>query len=612
MFTLNDDLSIYATRGDIVFFCVSAEDDGVPYHFQAGDVVRMKVFGKKDAESVYLQKDFPVTEACEQVTIFLEEEDTKIGEVISKPKDYWYEVELNPGENPQTIIGYSEDGPAVFRLFPEGADIDSYEPDPEDFPVVDEELDMTSPRPVANSAVAKAIAMQEAKISEIADKVATPGMFGAVGDGVADDAASLQDTVDSGALVIDLMGKTYRISSPLVLKDGQTIQNGILDGNFACANGIECTNNSDDPQQRVSIVNVTVRNFTQFGIYLKNCHDSAISRCFIENIVTKVAGAAVNGICLEFCKNTVVSDCTVHNISSLDDADGIHFLHLDTVLAEVYSGNIVRNCITFDCGKRHYKIQEYGVTIDGCKMIEGPLGISVSANLMSIYDSYCTVKDCWFNDICSSPVVIGSSNAEANHTYKHIIITGNRFTLHGSNAQAAITCADHAGNLYTDIIVTSNNFITRNDQEGCLYVRENFGRIVFNDNIVNGCYYAVCLRDVTEGDALVCNGNLMDGVFALVLLQNSTVESIVNVGNFVKLSEGTRIVYVSGSTITRIKSDNLCPGTIYEYPYKAGSTSMRPTANVTAGYMFYDWTLGKPIFLSTDNKTWTDSAGTAV
>lgn len=158
MFTLNDDLSIYATRGDIVFFSVSADNNGEPYKFQAGDVVRIKVYGKKDAENVVLQKDFPVTEVTENVQIYLTEQDTKIGEVISKPTDYWYEVELNPYDNPQTIIGYDEDGAKVFKLFPEGDDIPEFVPDPEDIAVMDTELDMTSTRPVQNQAIARAFA----------------------------------------------------------------------------------------------------------------------------------------------------------------------------------------------------------------------------------------------------------------------------------------------------------------------------------------------------------------------------------------------------------------------------------------------------------------------
>lgn len=220
MFVLNEDNSIYVTRGDVVFFYVSAEEDGKPYKFQAGDVLRIKVYGRKDAENVVLQKDFPVVEVCEKVEIFLTEEDTKIGEVISKPKDYWYEVELNSGELPQTIIGYDEDGAKVFKLFPEGDDIENYEPDPEDFPVVDEKLDMTSPRPIANKVVAKAFANlnagYESVQKSVAEKFVTPQMFGAVGDGSADDTESIQAAInylsDMGGGTLEIPAGSYDVS----------------------------------------------------------------------------------------------------------------------------------------------------------------------------------------------------------------------------------------------------------------------------------------------------------------------------------------------------------------------------------------------------------------
>ena len=124
MFTVNDDLSIYATRGDVGVFNVEATLDDVPYTFRSGDVVRFKAFGKKDCENVVLQKDVVVEEDTTQVEVFLEGDDTKIGEVISKPVDYWYEVELNPETRPQTIIGYDENGAKIFKLFPEGKDVD--------------------------------------------------------------------------------------------------------------------------------------------------------------------------------------------------------------------------------------------------------------------------------------------------------------------------------------------------------------------------------------------------------------------------------------------------------------------------------------------------------
>ena len=125
MFLINDDMSIYVTRGDIAFITVSATyDNDTAYKFQPGDILRMRVFEKKACENVVMVKNYEVTEEAEEVTLFLKGSDTKIGGVISKPIDYWYEIELNPDTNPQTIVGYDEEnGAARFRLFPEGKDI---------------------------------------------------------------------------------------------------------------------------------------------------------------------------------------------------------------------------------------------------------------------------------------------------------------------------------------------------------------------------------------------------------------------------------------------------------------------------------------------------------
>lgn len=224
MFTLNDDKSIYMTRGDEVFFSVSAEDNGVPYKFKAGDVLRFKAYGKKDALNVVIQKDFPVLEETEVVTVYLTEADTKIGEVISKPKDYWYELELDPGDNPKTIIGYDEDGPKVLKLFPEGADTSTYVPDPEDIAVMDDELDMTSTRPVQNQAIARAVIRIEGKIRGISDYI-TPQKFGAKGDGAADDTVALQAAIDVGGHIVLPCG-TYRVTDALTIKSCT-----VIDGN---------------------------------------------------------------------------------------------------------------------------------------------------------------------------------------------------------------------------------------------------------------------------------------------------------------------------------------------------------------------------------------------
>ena len=174
MFVLNaEDKSIYVTRGDAVAFTINAKANGAPYRFLPGDVVRFTVYVRKDASKVLLQKDFPVTEATETVGIYLSEADTKIGDVISKPKDYWYEVTLNPFTEPQTIIGYDEDGAKIFQLYPEGNDVGNSIVEPEDIPVVDGELDATSTRPVENQAIARAITQLEADLTTLVQRVNT-------------------------------------------------------------------------------------------------------------------------------------------------------------------------------------------------------------------------------------------------------------------------------------------------------------------------------------------------------------------------------------------------------------------------------------------------------
>lgn len=110
---------IHLTRGDIASIQVQANDN---YVFKVGDVLRFKVIKKKDCGCIEVQKDVIVEEETTSVNIDLTSADTKIGELINKPSTYWYEIELNPDTNPQTIVGYDEDGEKLFILYPEGED----------------------------------------------------------------------------------------------------------------------------------------------------------------------------------------------------------------------------------------------------------------------------------------------------------------------------------------------------------------------------------------------------------------------------------------------------------------------------------------------------------
>lgn len=120
-----NDKTIHLTRGDAMVIGVAMKDrDGNVRNFFSGDVVRFKVYEKKNAAKVVLQKELPpITEETDSVTIYLSNKDTKIGEEINKPKEYWYDIELNPDGDTQTIVGFDEDGAKVFMLYPEGGDV---------------------------------------------------------------------------------------------------------------------------------------------------------------------------------------------------------------------------------------------------------------------------------------------------------------------------------------------------------------------------------------------------------------------------------------------------------------------------------------------------------
>lgn len=125
MLNIDKDKNIELTRGDMLPLTIKAKNkDGSDYVFQPNDVIRFSIVKKKDYNDVEFQKDFKVLEQSISVDIELTANETKLGDTISKPVDYWYEVELNPDtEKTQTIIGYTkEKGATLFTLLPESGE----------------------------------------------------------------------------------------------------------------------------------------------------------------------------------------------------------------------------------------------------------------------------------------------------------------------------------------------------------------------------------------------------------------------------------------------------------------------------------------------------------
>ena len=120
------DRNIRITRGNVLPITVSANNDidGNDYEFQVGDVIRFKIMQANKIENVFLQKDFKIEESSLEKQIEITAKEMKIGELKSKPVDYWYEIELNPDtDKTMTIEGYRKDeGPAIITILPEGGD----------------------------------------------------------------------------------------------------------------------------------------------------------------------------------------------------------------------------------------------------------------------------------------------------------------------------------------------------------------------------------------------------------------------------------------------------------------------------------------------------------
>lgn len=112
MFKIDNDKTIHITRGDRGTIKLTAKSGS----FSIGDKVKLSIVEKKDYNNVVFQKEYTVTEAGDDVSITLTETDTRIGEVISKPVTYWYEIEYN---GDQTPISYDEDNAKEFILYPE-------------------------------------------------------------------------------------------------------------------------------------------------------------------------------------------------------------------------------------------------------------------------------------------------------------------------------------------------------------------------------------------------------------------------------------------------------------------------------------------------------------
>lgn len=109
---INSDKTIEINRGDSGTITLTNKSG----NFNVGDVLKFSIVEKKNYNNVLFQKEYTVETQSDTFDMPLTSEDTKIGNIISKPTTYWYEIEYNGN---QTLIGYDENGAKEFILYPE-------------------------------------------------------------------------------------------------------------------------------------------------------------------------------------------------------------------------------------------------------------------------------------------------------------------------------------------------------------------------------------------------------------------------------------------------------------------------------------------------------------
>lgn len=115
----NDKTTIKCTRGDKGSITIRKKTkEGMMEQFYKDDVVTFSIKNNFGENESVLRKKIVVTKNCDFVTFSFSKTETTIGELISKPVKYQYDISIN---DDMTILGYDEGGPKIFMLYPEGS-----------------------------------------------------------------------------------------------------------------------------------------------------------------------------------------------------------------------------------------------------------------------------------------------------------------------------------------------------------------------------------------------------------------------------------------------------------------------------------------------------------
>lgn len=582
MYIVNEDNSIYVTRGDICLIDVEATANGKPYTFQPGDLLRIKVSKKKKCTDVVLQKDFPITDYTQLAQIYLTKEETKIGDVISKPVDYWYEVELNPNGECQTIIGYDEDGAKVFKLFPEGADIAAYEPDEDDIAAkyTDDELDLASRKPIENQVVARAIARIETLCKDTMEAVSklhvTPEMFGAIGDGKADDTAAFQ--------------KMFAASKNIVVKNGTYLISDTIDvltGTVAEINNSKIFSKATENKKYIFNIegqeNVKIYgdNATLEMTKPATAQQACIAIFDSKNVLIeglKLGKAGGDGVIIgggttpNETQDVIINHCVIddsrrNGISIIGGVDNIKIINC---VIKNTSGAIPQLGIDIETWAPEFINRN--IEISHCRFennAAGAITVFEYTDGVKIHDNYCdNVVSVKVNDAyVSTPEAIPTNIEMYDNTFKGTVyiyrVSDGVFAVKGNVFDGSHITIDHSLALSNDEAIKSApaKTICNNVFNNCLtaiYVGNN-ANVSITDNVINNCTLFLNLFGLHDS---VISGNIVNeynanGENEYCISIFGVVKNLDINNNIIKQPSGknsvAKLIRVGGGSVERLK-----------------------------------------------------------
>lgn len=116
----NDGTTLLVTRGDKGRITIKKKiSEGVFEPFYKDDVVSFTIKNNFGDNEPILRKKITIQENTDTAVFEFSKEDTTIGDLISSPVKYQYDIAIN---DDLTILGYDDKtGPKYFKLFPEGS-----------------------------------------------------------------------------------------------------------------------------------------------------------------------------------------------------------------------------------------------------------------------------------------------------------------------------------------------------------------------------------------------------------------------------------------------------------------------------------------------------------